>query len=142
MPDRPEAAVPKARAARLEHIDSLRGVACLLVVYIHAVQWLERNAFPMSGPEATLLHASITWLDPGKVGVLVFFAISGYVVPFSLRRPLAHPLREFVVNRFFRLMPAYWFSLVAGVLIIIWFEQRPTDLAGWLGNLILAPQLL
>ncbi|MEZ5862921.1 MAG: acyltransferase [Geminicoccaceae bacterium] len=142
MPDRPEAAVPKARAARLEHIDSLRGVACLLVVYIHAVQWLERNAFPMSGLEATLLHESITRIDPGKVGVLVFFAISGYVVPFSLRRPLAHPLREFVGNRFFRLMPAYWFSLVAGVLLIAWFEQRPTDLAGWLGNLVLAPQLL
>lgn len=138
----PPAGKPGARPERLAHIDTLRGVACLLVVYIHGVQWLEHNAFPMSGLEAMLLHESITWLDPGKVGVLVFFAISGYVVPFSLRRPLAHPLREFVVNRFFRLMPAYWFSLVAGVLIILWFEQRPTDIAGWLGNLVLAPQLL
>lgn len=148
MPERcgettPEAS-PAARpgAGRLAHIDTLRGVACLLVVYVHAAQWLERNAFPMSWLEATLLHDSITWLDPGKVGVLVFFAISGYVVPFSLRRPLAHPLREFVVNRFFRLMPAYWLSLVAGVLVLAAFEGRSTDLAGWLGNLVLAPQLL
>lgn len=126
---------------RLAHIDSLRGIACLLVVYVHVVQWLQINEFPLWTFERDLLFGSITHVDPGKVGVLVFFAISGFVVPFSLRRPLAHPLREFVINRFFRLMPAYWLSLLMAVALFVWIvESHPVDLAAWLGNVVLAPQ--
>lgn len=136
---------------RLAHIDSLRGVACLLVLYLHSVQWMLRNEFPMAPGEADLLIGSITHFDPGRAGVLLFFVISGFVVPWSLRRDVPNPLREFAVNRFFRLLPGFWLSIAIGAPIVAAFlpfgpgehhNVHIVDLKAVVGNLFLAPQVL
>ncbi|MBX6766364.1 MAG: acyltransferase, partial [Actinomadura rubrobrunea] len=41
--------------------------------------------------------------DPGHYGVLVFFLVSGYIVPASLERHGS--VRAFWISRFFRLYP-------------------------------------
>ena len=56
-------------------------------------------------------------IDIGKVGVTVFFAISGFVVPFSLFSASTHPIRRFTMSRLFRLYPAYWLSMLVAVLV-------------------------
>jgi len=87
---------------RLEYIDSLRGIAAMLVVLMHNIQPIA------TGHVKTLIYEII---DPGKVGVVVFFAISGFVIPFSFSKGPA-PLQRFAISRLFRLYPAYWLSMV------------------------------
>ena len=89
---------------RLAWIDSLRGLAALLVVYSHC---------PLFGREGQMI------LDvSGQLGVDVFFIISGYVVPSSISANHAHPLRVFAIRRFWRLYPLYWLSIPFGLLVL------------------------
>lgn len=79
------------------------------------------------------------WFDPlldtinlGRFGVVLFFMISGLVIPFSFRGQT--PLRNFAVSRLFRLYPAYWLSIP----VLAWVaavKGVPVDLATVLGNL-------
>jgi peptidoglycan/LPS O-acetylase OafA/YrhL len=54
-------------------------------------------------------------MDPGLYGVLVFFLISGYIVPASLDRKAS--IRAFWITRVFRLFPL--FSTVIGGLLLL-----------------------
>ncbi len=45
----------------------------------------------------------------GALGVLLFFLVSGFVIPFSLEH---RNLRGFFVRRFFRLYPTLWICLL------------------------------
>lgn len=53
--------------------------------------------------------------DLGNVCVVAFFSISGYVVTMSAFRL---PLRRFLWNRFLRILPGYWASLLFVALVI------------------------
>jgi len=97
---------------RIKAIDALRGIAACMVMLSHL----------MPVPADTLvaqLVAALNWLfQHGQTGVLLFFLISGYVVPSSL---LGHPdahLRRFVVSRVMRLYPAYWLSIALAVALL------------------------
>ncbi|MBE1162369.1 acyltransferase family protein [Dyella acidiphila] len=84
-------------------MDALRGAAAILV--------LIRHYFNLSalGPVAT-------YIDPGTMGVVAFFCISGYVIPWSvLRKPTT--VGQFLLSRGFRLYPAYWVSLALAALV-------------------------
>jgi peptidoglycan/LPS O-acetylase OafA/YrhL len=54
--------------------------------------------------------------DLGKYGVLLFFLVSGYVIPMSLERHGS--LRKFWIGRLFRIYPAYLFTIAVVVLLI------------------------
>lgn len=89
-------------ATRNRHcgLDALRGIAALMVVAGHAM-------------EATLGYTDVfkpaqLVINPGRFGILVFFLISGFVIPPSLKRD---GVRLFLVNRAFRLLPALWLSV-------------------------------
>ena len=66
-------------------------------------------------------------IDIGKFGVIVFFAISGYVIPSSLMKRTDHAVPRFVIARFFRLYPAYWLSLPAGLAIFLVVAHQHVD---------------
>lgn len=87
--------------SRLEYVDSLRGVSALLVVFSHAFQSLTFNDY---------------FINIGKVGVFIFFMISGFVIPYSLKKESNCSI-IFITTRFFRLYPAYWFSLIFAIAI-------------------------
>lgn len=97
------------KSGRLTYIDSMRGIAALLVVLMHNVQPIA------TGSVRTVIYDII---DPGKVGVVMFFAISGFVIPFSFPKGPA-PLERFLISRFFRLYPAYWLSMLAYLLLLL-----------------------
>jgi peptidoglycan/LPS O-acetylase OafA/YrhL len=96
-------AVVTARSGRMGWLDGLRAVAVLLVVYAHLTRYVFRGVRAVSSE----------WLNAGTAGVMLFFLISGYIIPASLERH-GDP-RTFWVSRFGRLVPLY---LVVGAAVI------------------------
>lgn len=76
-------------------LDGLRAIAVLLVVYAHLSRYLFRGARAVSSE----------WLHAGTAGVMLFFLVSGYIIPASLERHGS--LRSFWVSRVCRLFPLY-----------------------------------
>ena len=89
---------------RLAWLDALRGWAAVTVALFHLSP-------AVLGPERHLhlFHA----FDLGKYGVLLFFLVSGYVIPMSLERHGS--LRRFWIGRLFRIYPAYLLAVGAGL---------------------------
>lgn len=56
-------------------------------------------------------------MDLGRIGVVVFFAISGFIIPTSLNHRSLHPVRKFLISRLFRLYPLYWISIILGIAV-------------------------
>ncbi len=79
---------------RLAWLDLLRGVAAMVVALHHATYYFVPR-----------LRAGIVpaWLDPGIYGVLVFFLVSGYIIPASLERH--GQVRSFWISRLTRIYP-------------------------------------
>lgn len=104
------------KIGRLGHIDGLRGIAATLVVLQHTSEFL--HGIAPRGEFFTSIVRLVTWdwLNFGKIGVVAFFCISGFVIPFSFSG--SRPLAKFLVSRFFRLYPMYWLSIAGAVFIL------------------------
>ncbi|TDC82159.1 acyltransferase [Actinomadura sp. 7K507] len=90
--------------SRLGWLDALRGGAALAVALHHATYVYLPN----------LRVQLADWFDPGVYGVLVFFLVSGYIVPASLER--RGSVRGFWIGRFFRIYPLLAVTCVLAVL--------------------------
>lgn len=101
--------LPKPKQ-RYENIDALRAIAALAVVVQHFFGDILREGTVHDGAAYRLASASVSYFDAGRFGVVLFFLISGFVVPFSIRG--MNPLRRFAISRFFRLYPAMWLALL------------------------------
>lgn len=121
---------PSTPRQRLAHVDSLRLIAAGLVVLQH---FAER----MPGPAASALNA----LGPGVAGVVLFFLISGYVIPFSLSGRL--DWRRFAVRRVLRIYPLFLAALALVALagwsgLLTQWQDLPQARGGrWAANLLL-----
>ena len=133
--------MPERRGShRFAHVDTLRAVAALLVFLAHVSERFSPLARVPDGrlPFPTLARA----LGFGRLGVLLFFAISGFVIYASLRGPREHAGRRFVITRFCRLYPAYWLSLGLGLLVFWWCRGQTFGPALVLANATMLPRLL
>ena len=126
------------QSRRLTHLDSLRAIAALLVIWLHAAEIYHQVA-PAIGN--SWLHDVARHLDTGRIGVVLFFAISGFLIPTSLKDE-PNAVRRFVVRRFFRLYPVFWLSIPLGYLTVWWpFGRRPDALDALL-NFTMMPEWL
>ncbi|MEE9985616.1 acyltransferase [Agrobacterium pusense] len=104
---------------RLNNIDQLRGVAALSVIFYHlsAHSLINRDDIIQNSWADTIFRNLIAgeYLNFGRFGVILFFLISGYVVPFSF--PKQNPVAGFIISRVFRLYPLFWASLTATLLL-------------------------
>ena len=99
--------------------NQLRAVAALSVVLGHLgglyvlmgpfVGWMTSSPAIQVGHPAILRLTMTSWLNLGAFGVAIFFLISGFVIPFSLR---AQPAGPFLVARAFRIFPTLWAALL------------------------------
>jgi len=94
---------PPAAQQRMAWLDALRAIAALLVVYAHLSRFLLRDARAFTSEH---LHA-------GPAGVMLFFLVSGYIIPASLERHGS--LRAFWISRLGRLFPLY---VVVAVVVV------------------------
>ncbi|MFD5465191.1 acyltransferase family protein [Kitasatospora sp. NPDC127059] len=95
-------------AARLGWLDALRGVAALVVALHH---------FDVLKLLPDRLAAFIWWHgDLGLYGVMLFFLVSGYIIPASLER--RGNVRAFWIGRFFRLWPPVIIGIAVALAII------------------------
>ena len=117
---------------RLRHIDALRAIAALLVVWRHVA-----DAFVTPGMRGHWLADVADGIDVGRIGVVVFFFVSGYVVPFSIHPERPAAIGTFLIKRFFRIFPAYWLSLPLGAFATWWLWGRPFGMRELLVNLTL-----
>jgi len=101
----------RPHAARLEHLDGLRGLAALWVVLFHVGNPAAAAAVPR--------WIYVPLVDWGHLGVPAFFTLSGFVIARSLRnRPVTGGVAgRFMVRRLLRLTPPYYVS-VAAVLVV------------------------
>ena len=124
---------------RFTNVDAMRGLAATLVVWIHVSEiWAKSHAHLSTD----LLYRTADYFGVGRIGVLLFFCISGFVIPSSLYGSRGEGLCRFAVRRFFRLYPAYWLSIPLGLVTSWYFCSRPITPTLVLGNLTMIPQWL
>ncbi|MEU7891325.1 acyltransferase [Nonomuraea sp. NPDC049152] len=91
--------------SRLAWLDALRGIGAVAVLAEHMLPWVIPSLRPY-------------WFNLGMYGVLVFFLVSGYIIPTSLERRA--DVGGFWVGRLFRLYPLY-LTVIALVLATSWW---------------------
>lgn len=117
---------------RLDHVHGLRGIAALMVVVQHSFEMARLGG-------SSLFDLPLAHVNFGRFGVVLFFLISGLVVPYSFRGE--RPLRSFAISRFFRLYPAYWVSIAVFLAIAFW-REAPIPAAQILANMTMVQSLL
>jgi peptidoglycan/LPS O-acetylase OafA/YrhL len=99
-------ASPDHASDRLDALDGLRGFACMIVVISH--------------------FSSYTWTFPkilsfgaGQIGVMMFFALSGYLMSYIyLNSTLSlNSLRKYVVRRLSRILPLYYLVVISAFVV-------------------------
>jgi peptidoglycan/LPS O-acetylase OafA/YrhL len=86
---------------RLQFLDAARGIAAFAVMVQHSLEATVPSFLPWS----------VHHVNFGAFGVVMFFLVSGFIIPVSIDR--AGKLTLFWESRFFRLYPMYWVSLIA-----------------------------
>jgi len=114
---------PVTARTRYYDIDLLRLASALMVVLYHYTYVSGRDGYA-AGLE---FQTYSSWSHYLYIGINFFFVISGFVILMSARD--REPGR-FFVSRFTRLMPAYWFGVLATSLAIILFRQDGFSV-GW-----------
>jgi len=94
---------------RMPELDSLRGVAILLVLFYHGFGW-EYGLQGLSGLERRFVAATLT----GWTGVDLFFVLSGFLITGILldTKPRPDYYRRFYIRRALRILPLYFAVLL------------------------------
>ncbi|WP_433827973.1 acyltransferase family protein [Actinoplanes sp. CA-015351] len=124
-----EAAAERKRP-RLEVLDGLRLVAALVVLIYHYSAVKNNHIWSEPPKEAFPTAHSITFY--GWLGVNLFFLISGFVICMS---SWGRSLGDFFTSRAARLYPAYWFAVVAAIVVQHFWPEHNAG-RDWLTNLV------
>jgi peptidoglycan/LPS O-acetylase OafA/YrhL len=103
---------------RMAWLDALRGLAVVVVAWYHL------SPSVIGQKHYLAIHR---YIDLGKFGVLLFFLVSGYVIPMSLERHGS--MRKFWAGRLFRIYPAY-LAAIAAILVLIKLKYMPLPPTG------------
>jgi len=110
---------------RFSEVDSLRAIACALVIISHTGLWT-----------IGLHQVLIDTFEVGVLGVVLFFAISGFVIPDSLRGKRGQAIKTFSTRRFWRLYPPFWAAL-----LFTWWIEPQYRARAWGWDAVMLPSL-
>ncbi|MGH9513900.1 MAG: acyltransferase family protein [Terriglobales bacterium] len=96
----------------MPELDSVRGIAILLVLFLHGMAWPLNTALSLGGE---LILAVCSY---GGVGVNLFFVLSGFLITGILADSRTTPdyYRRFYTRRAFRILPAFYATLLLLIL--------------------------
>lgn len=117
---------------RYRTIDGLRGIAATAVIVQHCVEFSPLNS-PGAATASPIGYLFANDINLGRFGVILFFFISGFLIPSSIGRQ-PKPLVSFVIGRFFRLYPLYWFSIILALAVMIVLGNKLPSVAMVLAN--------
>lgn len=113
-------------------LDGLRAIACLYVLFFH-FRWLSAENISWYPTKGLMAYVTAFFVF-GNSGVILFFLLSGFLLflPFAkalLFKDSKWPsLRRFYLRRIFRIIPAYYVSLV---LLILFSHPELIHLTQW-----------
>lgn len=112
---------------RIWFLQIVRAIACITIVYVHWVTFIQQPNSLSEIYQSPLLHYPSLAFNTNLSGIVpdkfreaffalgLFFIISGYVIPFSLEN--VHPL-EFLVRRVMRIFPTLVVCLLLTTAVI------------------------
>lgn len=109
---------------KYEYIDSLRGIAVLLVICSHVAL--------MSPSSGVIPYGLYFFMERGIHGVQLFFIVSAFTLTLSYynRRGEKNELKSFFIRRFFRIAPMYYLAIIYfTVAIFLGFSFSDFDLS-------------
>jgi peptidoglycan/LPS O-acetylase OafA/YrhL len=93
---------------RIDYLDSVRGIAAMMVVVYHFIGW--------KWGEKTWFHIG-SMVFNGSDAVSFFFVLSGFVLSFKyLHTPAEMHFRKYIVNRALRIYPGFIFTVLLNFL--------------------------
>ncbi len=98
---------------RLGYLDSARGLAAIGVLIAHGIASFSETNFELTAA----YNVIVSYLDIGKIFLILFFLTSGFVIPYSIKGEGRIALKSFGISRFFRLYPVYWVSALLGFVL-------------------------
>lgn len=106
---------PLIQIQKFESIDTMRGIAILMVILVHTSQQVQGVNYLSSIAQY------------GQMGVQLFFIASAFTLcySFDVRKQSNEPLRNFYFRRYFRIAPGYYFG------ILIYFFITALISYGW-----------
>jgi len=119
-------AVPQMKSERLVFFDILRILFVALIVYNH-FKFLPilslNNFFSKDGYSLFNLYPN----SPGILALYGMIFVSGAVIQYSYNKIRSRKeYEQFIAKRFIRLYPAYWMSLIFGIILLPWvFLSNP-----------------
>lgn len=105
----------------MPELDSIRGLAVLGVVFVHGFYYAAGTSVFHSPFAKAVIYASM----PGRMGVNLFFVLSGFLITGILidSRNELNYYRTFYIRRALRILPVYY--LLLGVLLLIRSSNWP-----------------
>ena len=92
----------------ITHIESLRGIAALMVVLFHFINFSDGKTFLFESPSLRKIS------EFGAQGVEMFYIISGFVMITALKRS-NYKIKEYInylIKRCIRILPTYWVTIL------------------------------
>ncbi|KAF2988866.1 acyltransferase [Methylocystis sp. MJC1] len=98
--------IERREEGRFRCLDSMRGIAALLVVFHHCYKAFDNTGV---GVFWWIDHTPLRLLVSGRPSVILFFVLSGFVLAISFERTVSY--FGFVIRRFFRIYLPFAFSI-------------------------------
>lgn len=105
-------------------VDIARFFSALSVVFFH---YFSLTAATLSAGFAKI------YLENAFLGVQLFFIISGFVIYFSL----FSGIKKYVIGRFLRIYPLFWFCMTTTYLVTVFFSEHHASIATYLFNFLI-----
>lgn len=112
-------------------LDGVRAFACLIVIWFHIYRIPRDLQIWATRPFHDLFLNTLLFF--GKYGVTLFFVLSGFLLFLPFARALLFEktwpsIRQFYIRRAFRILPAYYLSLL---LIVLLFQRQYLQPQHW-----------
>jgi peptidoglycan/LPS O-acetylase OafA/YrhL len=112
-----------SRSSPIPALDGVRGIAVLLV--------LVHNLSPFDGSTSGYEHLATVFLNPGWIGVQLFFVLSGFLITGVLLDSRGAPsyYASFFCRRVLRIFPLYYATLFVAFVLLPLAHAQPAQLA-------------